>query len=53
VKRPYLGADIKINSVNELVSIDVCKGLPANEAGIKLGGVAMQIGGDSAFSGCA
>jgi C-terminal processing protease CtpA/Prc len=53
VKRPYLGADIKINSVNELVSIDVCKGLPANEAGIKLGDVAMQIGGDSAFSGCA
>jgi len=49
VKRPYLGADIKINSVNELVSIDVCKGSPANEAGTKLGDVAMQIGDDSVF----
>jgi C-terminal processing protease CtpA/Prc len=53
VKRPYLGADIKIDSVNELVSIDVSKGLPANEAVIKLGDVAMQIGGDSVFSGYA
>ena len=53
VKRPYLGADIKINSINELVIIDVRKGSPANEAGIKLGDVAMQIGGDSVFSGCA
>jgi len=51
VKRPYWGADIKINSVSELVIIDVHKGSPANESEIKFGYVAIQSGGDSAFSG--
>jgi len=45
VKRPFSGVDIKINSANELVIMDVLKGSPADKAGIRLGDVVMQIDG--------
>jgi hypothetical protein len=45
VKRPFSGADIKINSANELVIMDVLKGSPADNAGIKLGDVVIEIDG--------
>jgi len=45
VKRQFLRADLKINSVNELACIDISEGLPVIEIGIQSGYAAMQIGG--------